>query len=84
MISKFEFILQRGLVLSRCIKIINLITSPPFAVSGKETHQWDFENIFTEAEAGSVTANIGFCREGSKWVKGTLDTEKMMTKRDHE
>lgn len=48
----------------------------------EKTHQWDFENIFTEAEAGSISANIGFCCEGSKWVRVTLDTEKTMTKRD--
>ncbi len=83
MTSKFEFLLQEGLILSRCIKIINLITSLPFAQrEKKKTHQWDFENIFTEAEAGSVSANIGFCCEGSKWVRVTLDKGKTMTKRD--
>lgn len=82
MTSKFEFLLQEGLILSRCIKIINLITSLPFAQREKKTHQWDFENIFTEAEAGSISSNIGFCCEGSKWVRVTLDTGKTMTKRD--
>jgi len=76
-----NFFSQEGLILSRCIKIINLITSLPFAL-GKKKHQWDFENIFTEAEAGSVSTNIGFCCGGSKWVRVTLGTGKTMTKRD--
>lgn len=80
MTSKYEFLLQEGLILSRCIKIINLITRLLFAKGGKKTHQWDFENIFTEAEAGSVSANIGFCCDGSKWVRATLDSGKTMTK----
>lgn len=65
MTSKFEFLLQEDLILSRCIKIINLITSLPFAEREKKTHQWDFENIFTEAEAGTVSVNIGFCCTGA-------------------
>lgn len=82
MTSELEFPLQQGLILSRCIKIINLITGIPFALKEKKTHQWDFENIFTETEAGSVSANIGFCCEGSKWVRVTKHTGKTMTKRD--
>ena len=80
MISKFEFLLEEGLILSRCIKIINLITSPSFAQRGKKTHQWDFENIFTVTEAESVLANIGFFCDRSKWVRITLDTGEKMTK----
>lgn len=29
-----------------------------------------------------LSTNIGFCCEGSKWVRVTLDTGKTMTKRD--
>lgn len=76
MTSKYEFLLQEGLILSRYIKIINLITSLLFAKRGKKTHQWDFENIFTEAEAGSVSANIGFCCDGEQMGQGNIRLRK--------
>lgn len=47
----------------------------------KKTRQWDFENIFTEPEAGSVSANIGFCW-GANGSAVTLDSGKTMTKWD--
>lgn len=79
-----ELLLQPGLILSWCFKIINLITSLPLALweEKKKSHQWDFENTFTEAQAASVSANIGFCCGRSKWVRVTLGTGKTMAKWD--
>lgn len=49
------------------MKIINLITSLSFAQRGKKTHQWDSENIFTEAEAGTlqILQILDFAVEGA-------------------
>lgn len=78
---KIRLFVREGSVLSRCIKIINLITNLSFAERGEKNKcQWDFENIFTETEAGSVSANIGFLCEGSKWVRVTLEPRKTKTK----
>lgn len=68
--------MQEGLILSGCIKVINLITSLPFAQSWnkkeKKKHQWDFENIFTQAEAESVSANIGFLLWRQQMGRGNI------------
>lgn len=70
---EFSF-LQSGLILPRYIKIINLITSLLFELRKKKphTHQWDSENIFTETEAASVSANIGFSCEGEQMGQGII------------
>lgn len=84
-LTTFEFLSQEGLILSPCIKTINLITSLFICAEEKKKkkkHRWDFENIFTEAEAESVSANIGFCSEGSKCVRVMGDTGKTMTTQD--
>lgn len=77
---KMWLFVQEGLIPCKCIKVISLnsnFSNLSFALRGGKM---DFENIFTKTEAGSVSANIGFFCEGSKWVRVTLDSETTMTK----
>lgn len=64
--------MQEGLILSGCIKVINLITSLPFAQSRNKKEKKNINEILKtylhRQRQKAYLQILDFCCEGSKWV----------------